>query len=312
MYLNYNYQAPTTKEEMLSTLKDIEEFFKTRKDEIPETTLEKLSCTKMTVVSLTDEQLSEKADIMLAPDFEADFIGRKAVLTAKKEEYKIKRDALSDVKSAKIKSLESDYGKAVKKLRKEAVKRGMEYSGEVATGIADLTADLSVAKATAEGEYTEKYSEYTALISDCEAHIAGVKEYFSAVHAAKKNKLIAELKEKEDAAKTEALKYNNGLKEKEIRVNNGVTQSQAKLIIDYLAIKVTDLTEQELAVRGYFNYVMKAITDYYFNHYSDNVKAYQDFMKEASLITFLGSFYGNMLALFYQRAYPEKAPASSE
>lgn len=307
MYYNYDYHAPTSRDDMMEELVDIEQFFKSRQNELPETTLEKLTATRISQMASTDAQLTAKAKILLNDDFEKDFLERKTLLTEKKREYVRKKQSAATAKTAKIESLEKTYADNVKKAKADAVKRGVEYSTEITLKIAAINEELSLKKAAAESDYAREAAEYDSMIADCNSDIAAVKDYFADVHAAKLSKKQAELKAEEEKAAIEALKYNNGLEEKEIRLNNGVVQSQAKLVIDYLAIKVTDLTEQELAVRGYFHYVMKAITDYYYS-YTNKVTAYQDFLSEATLITYLGSYYQNMLTLFYQRAYPENAP----
>ena len=72
-----------------------------------------------------------------------------------------------------------------------------------------------------------------------------------------------------------------------------------------MSIVCKGLTENELALKGYYKEVMTLLVEYYYAK-TDRIGAYEEFCGQPSFIEYLGPNYESMHYLLFSRAYPDK------
>lgn len=298
------YVIPTTKEEMYNTLNELYMYYRYHLPEYEEEELLPLDIPKMEFNKLTDEELAEKADVILAPSQEERLIKAKETInerlavaekgietanqTAKANldalnlKYEIqKKDAIDRLLEGKI-TVESDY----------YVINGYEYSEE------QDPYEEEYQKLTQINE--EIIAQATAVYNSVLAEFNGLEEYYAELFEKEKQAKIIELSEEQEKTEREVFKYNNAIEEKSQRYQNSLKQGRATLKLKYLTIQQEGLTKEQLVNLGYYQAVMNVVYGYY-----DRLSvadAYVDIKNEYKLALYLDDFYEDMVYLYHMKA----------
>lgn len=294
------FDTPTTKDEMIDILNDIYHFYRLQRMEYSGVTLTPLDLERMTFTPLTDEELVQKAEDMLAASQEKTLMDYVDGLEEKISELLLKKSEKQQECLLLIDENQKSYETAKETLNKEALKNGVLSSGVYAEKImllekeknqktADINAELVSYSALIDG----KISEYRTLLQNAE-------QKFQSVFAKQTEAKFYELKDEQEKTQREVFQYNNGLDEKEQRYLNTINQTVASFSLRHLEIRMQGPTQEELVEMGYYADVIDCVSAYY-NTLSAQA-AYTDIKNTPKLAIYLDDYYSQVVYFYKTKA----------
>ncbi len=294
------FNLPTTKEEMITILKDIFNHYRSRKEGFQAIELEPLSLARIDYQMPSETEIYEKALRYKAGERERE-----------KNEYKEKLKTEIAKLNGKIERVDLDlsislektrlaYDQAIGNVRIQATRNGLISSGVLDNKLAEMELEKAnkisalVEKSNAEKtEYTSSLTAYTEALKTAD-------DYLTTAHDKDVEEICEKLRLDYERTNREVAKYNNAQEEKELRYINSIKQINASLRVRYLEIKVTDYTTDELTEMGYYKDVIRCVCGYY-----DTLEAgaaYRDFNTNQDLPVYLDYYYQNILYMYAARA----------
>ena len=295
------FSAPTSKSQMYQTLNDIFYYYRVRKDPFDELELNELELPRLSVIYLTDQKMEEKADLLLKPDQTLEINQYKDKLNQKILALNSKLNAVEPNKNLQIQQINDRYQTSIQKIERVISKNGLTGSGVALSELNKLELEKNKEISSVESKFLAQSVEYNALIEAYTAQINGADEYFEQVHNEQKLAKKSELFDEQEKLRTEVIKYNNSLDEKEQRYKNTLTQIKANARARYQEISPAAYSKDQLVEMGYYTDVISCIQLYYDT--LDKVVAYEDILySETKLIIYLDEFYSQLLYRYKLRA----------
>lgn len=290
------FNTPTNKTELYETLNSIYFYYRLRVDEYNGVTLSPLDLTRMTFNSLSDNELREKAAVLLSSSQDLRLMNYLDKIKEKMEKVDEDKAAEEAAKNALIEEAGKTFLSAKEALKSRAIKTGTESSGiyaeklsviekEKGEKIAKITAE-SVAKIAA---LSEKKAALLSLFNSAE-------EKFSEICEKEIEAKFTELKDEQEKTARYVFEYNNALDEKEQRYENSRAQTVASMQLRHLEIRVNGMTKDELVEHGYYNDVIKCVKDYYDT--MTPAAAFSDIRSEPRLAIYLDDYYTDVVYFY--------------
>ena len=133
-----------------------------------------------------------------------------------------------------LKNLESAYASAIEEARYDALKRGLARSSVAANTTGALLEGKAKAETETTADYETKQADIDAKISELGVKKQKAMDEFNIAYTAKLTEEINELKAEREKLKTEAVKYNNSLAEKENKEKITKAKTESELYTEEL------------------------------------------------------------------------------
>ncbi len=295
-----NFVQPTTKAEMINTLKEIFYFYRIRREDFENVTLDDLSLQRLTYVQPTAAQVRAKAEALLLPSQTLRLLNYQKELSEKRASLAKESAAITAETAALTSAINASYAESVQRVENEAVKKGIAHGSIVLDRIAELTVKKNTDLAALNLSQQQKATRLAAEISALDDLISDADDYFSDLCEAEIEAKIEELSEKEEEKRTDIFKYNNSLSEKEQRYANSIIIKRASLQLQHMEIVSDFYTKDELVEMGYYGDALSCVMGYY-NTLSASA-AYNDIVADRDLPIYLDDYYSNLVYLYRTRA----------
>jgi hypothetical protein len=302
MRADLNLATPTSKQAVIDGLRQIDEYYKYRKDEYVPPVLVPLNLERMQFTVKSDSEYLSLAEELLKSKHTEDIRDRKDYFS--KELWKVQSEMaeLPSKLAEELSLLEEKYDELVNELKTEYRLKGIAY-GDGSNG---ALAVLLNKKAEENAEITQKYAQkeqaLDILVGYYSTEIDGAEQFFAKEHSEEINAKAIELKESDLETEREVHKYNEGLLEREVKYNNTLEQSAKKLHMEYMKIVYEGMTSEELLQKGYFHDALEWVLNYYRNK-TDKVAGYIEYTETTDYILYLKDFYEQGVRLLYTLAY---------
>ena len=294
------FNIPTTKEEMYVILNDLYYYYRIKRDGYEEVSLKELELNRLEFVNLNEQQLREKAELLLSAGHHR-----------KTQEYKNSIDAEMISVSSKINGLDDEYNQLIEKVEKlyadsqEKLKRMIEKNSLIySSAYLDKMAVLESEKNTQITKLNAQKQEKAEQLNACLAVLSQKKADADLIFGEEFEKEIiakaVELSDEQEKIQREIFKYNNGLEEKEQRYANNITQANANLNLKFMEISMGEFTKDQLVEMGYYEDVIACVCGYYDT--LAPLTAYQDISNEQKLTIYLDDYYKNVVYMYGVKA----------
>lgn len=290
------FNTPTTKEQMYVILNDLYHYYRIRRKGFEELNLKELELERMAYVPLTDEQLLERATLLLAPEHQRE---KDEYSSAILNEISDIEKSIANAESAlqeEIADIRKRYDESIIKLNSQAEKSGLFHSDLAVNKRAQLEAQMNADITAVTTKKEQTVANYSAKKQVLEEKLLGVEEKFRLVHELDTTKKFNELKYEQEALTRQVFEYNNALDEKEQRYANTIKQTQASLEIRFLDVTSGEFTKDQLVDMGYYEDVINCVCGYYDT--LDALTAYRDIGSEKKLMIYLDDYYESVIYLY--------------
>lgn len=169
---------------------------------------------KIDYEKMSDEQLEEKAKNAYKEYERTAIEGIDEGIEAERETLNKSKEQAASSLDAKKSKLDELYDEAKKSLDSDVLKRGLARSSIAVERSADLEKNRAQGKSDAETEYAKAVEELALRILGLDEKKQSQMSKLEKELANKVAAKIDELKEKDEKAAVDALKYNNGIEEK--------------------------------------------------------------------------------------------------
>ena len=294
------FNTPTTKTEMYTILNDIFYYYRTKRGTFQELELQPLELTRMEYVAETDEQLKDRAEVLVSAEQEREILERKEMINTRVTEigqhiHEIELDLKEEVQA--IKDL---YEQSKDKVERQAIKNGLISSGIVVNKLAELEnqKNLRISEIT-----LQKNNQKASLESEritIANQISSCTTYYASVHQAQVSAKFEELKAERDKLTREVFEYNNALDEKEQKYANTILQSNANVEIKYLEISSGEYNKDQLIEMGYYEDVINCVCGYF--NTINAASAYAELGRDTKVVVYLEEYYAQILEMYRIRA----------
>ena len=294
------FDIPTSKTQMMETLREIYQYYNYRKIDYTGVELEDLALKKIEYVPPTDEQLIAQARTILLPDVTEEKTKALNQLSERLVELNEKYVNSTTMQSDLIAKIEDGANRAILELKKQAWDNNVTDSETLADkiqevlvkkedDILDVTREQVALRESILSEIEQKTQELTDLES-----------YYEDLLDKKIMAKVIELKEKREDVAMEVLKYNNSCDEKIVKHSNSLKQGVATLELKYLAIHEQGFTHDELVTMGYYKDVLDCVGGYY--NSIPAMDAYNDIKNNTELIVYVDDYYVSLVEVYKIKA----------
>ncbi len=292
-----DFTLPTTKEEMYEVLEQLFNHYRVRKQGYEEITLNELSLERLDITYETDQELLEKAQKILKAEHEREITKYESELSSKIIALQEKITLLENSHQEEIANITKLYSESILKVQNQALKAGIANSSIVVDKTAQLEDSKNKEIALLTQTKNEKVATLLAEKEQLNLLLSQSEEYFLTIHQKEIDKKFIELCDERRQKEIEVFKYNNGLDEKEQRYANSIKQTKSSMYLRFLEIESAEYSKDQLVEMGYFKDVIKCVCAYFDT--LEPLSAYQIFLAENRLTTFL-DFYYEQVALLYK------------
>ncbi len=292
------FTIPTTKTELFSTLKEIFNYYRIRRQAYEGITLNPLVLQRQSFTPLDDQQLNEKASLLLSYEQKKMTEEKKAELQS--EQSRLEGEIIGEqtALSSGTETINSEYAVAKLLLEQEAKKKGISDSTILISKLAELESERVTKIANLTSLTNAKIASLNSQLSDVNTLLENIDEYYSELFEKQIESKARELKNEQEALVRDIFRYNNGLDEKEQRSENSVKQAQASLELRYAEINAVDLSHDQLVEMGYYKDVIDCVCGFYNTAFATVALAYQDMLNESKLVMYLDDYYSEVLYLY--------------
>ncbi len=294
------FNLPTTRGEMFEVLKQLFNHYRVRKQGYEEITMQELLLERLDIDYETDQDLLTKAEKLLEAEHEREIKKYKNELSSKVIALQEKISLLENNCVEEIASITTLYDESIAKVQNQVLKTGLSNSSILVDKTALLEDSKNQKIALLTQEKNEKIATLSAEIEQINALLLASEEYFSIIHQKEIEKKFIELCDDREQKRIEVFKYNNSLDEKEQRYANTIKQTQSSLYLRYLDIKAAEYTKDQLVEMGYFKDVITCVCSYFDT--LEPLEAYQSYLAEKQLTTYLDYYYEQIALLYKYRA----------
>jgi len=296
-----SFSTPTTRDEMVTILKEIFHYYRIKREPYDGVELDPIILERMVYSPLSDFEIEEKARELLARKHLEE---QSEKIEKVNKEYRQAINELNNLsanKEVKKQSIIDLHEKSMEKLQTEAVKNGVYNSTEYFNSIAKLETEKNLTLAQIEEEYALKSQELNAIISEYDAKIENANQLCSELFEKEIDAKITELKEKQQEKIREVFKYNNSLDEKEQRYQNTIKQTNASLLLKFMSLRQGEFTQDELVEMGYYKDVIACVCAYYDT--LETLTAAREIVKDQDVPIYLDDYYDTIVYMYTQRAF---------
>lgn len=295
-----DFNLPTTKDQMYNILSEIFYHYRIKRDPYEEFVLPELDIDKIEFISLTEEELLEKATTLLASKQQRELLNYKKDIEEQIVNIQ-KLLALEEMtRKEQVEMCNDLYAKTMQTFKDEAQKNGLTGSSVIVKKISDIELEKSNKLIAINYESAQKKAEYQAKIESLNAKYYNAETYFSTIFNLEITEKVIELKKEQEKVEREIFKYNNSIEEKCQRYKGTVASLNANLKLKYLQINSDAFSKEELLEMGYYKDVVNCICGYYDT--LSNEVAYLDIVNEKQLIIYLDDYYQNIIYLYQAKA----------
>ena len=290
------FTLPTTKTEMLDTLKLIYEHYRINKGEFLQKTLSPLSLENLTFQKKTDEELKEIAKIYTSAEQKKEKAEYIAELKQKIKSLETKKESLTASLETATEKAEETYRESEKKIELNVVQNGLYSSSIVADKMTELEKEKNETILELNSDYNKEVATIEGEISGYNLLIENADEYFQEIFDSEIEKKAEELKEEQEKLEREVFRYNNGLEEKRQKYANQILESNMSYELKYMEIDALTLSKEQLVNMGYYRDVINCVCAYY--DLMDSATALEEILAESSLVFYLDDFYQNIVYMY--------------
>lgn len=294
------FTLPTTKLEMLETLKDIFYYYRIQRVEFDDVDLKALALDRLEFTPLDDEQLLLKATELLASAQTKDIRDKADLHQTNVKKLNEQLALLTKNNQTLVESINSEYNDAKVQIEQNASTWAITDSSVITSQLALLESQKLEKLAKVEQDFLTEKAQIQAQITielDC---VNSATEYFAKEHSEQINAKFIELKKEQEKTIRDVQKYNNTLDEREQRNANTILEAQATLKLKFLQICSEGLTKDQLVDMGYYQDVIDCVCAYY--NTLEPVQAYRDISSETKIITYLDDYYSQIIYMYQVRA----------
>lgn len=295
-----NFTVPTTKEGLVQVLREIDEYYRYRKDFYEEPVIVPLDLKKIEFTSLSDEEIIAIADDIFEKKKAYEKIQKESEIAAEITELEAEKLSVGGGLTKRLADIDKAYDESVRQLEIKFAERNMSYSSAYYDSLENLEADRNAEKDEVTAEILEKQSVIDGKISAKTELKNSIDGMLTNKYDALKSEYVQERKDKQREYADSVLKYNNQIDEKVIKNQNSVNQNYSKLKIDYMSIVNKGLTTEQLDALGYYGDVITVVDGYYFSISASD--AYEDFILDTKMPYYLGEYYDDILYKYKLRA----------
>ncbi len=296
---------PTTKQEMFDTLRELYYYYRIRRDGYEQADLRELELEKMIYLELTEQELYEKAQLLLSAEneqFKREYLNK---LQLEIDEIDCELEGLPTEKQTAIEKTVALYTESQRQAELKGIKNGLGNSSIVLDKWTELEREKNKKITGIETDYlVRENSLNTKRIKLCDM-LEQAETYCSFIATEKVRKKVDELKSEQDKLVREVFKYNNGIDEKLQRYRNTIVKENAELLLKFMEIRNGEYTKSELVEMGYYERVMNTVFGYYDS--LDTLVAAREVADDHDLIIYLDDYYQTVLYTYQQRAIYEKS-----
>ena len=290
------FNLPTTKEEMYTILNDLFYHYRVKKDGFEEVALDELVIEKMDFTPLTNQEILQKATLLVGEEIQREILDRQTELNGKILSINAKITALENNLPIEIEKLETLYENSEEKIRELVKNNGLVNSSVLSDKISYLENEKNEKIAQLTSQNASSIAELNAQKVIYEQELGGVEEYFQSLHQSRIDAQVVNLKDKQTELERTVFKYNNAIDEKEQRYKNTIKQINARLLLQYMQIKSTDFTSDQLVDMGYYTDAINCVCGYFDR--LEPLTAYQQIANENKLTMYLDSHYANIVYMY--------------
>lgn len=293
------FAIPTTKYEMMTTLGEIFYYYRIRRESIEDLILTDLTLERMQFDKLTDSQLLNKAEKLVASTQEREKLKYKEDINSKIKECEVKKADLTRAYNEQVNNVNLLYQKSEEQIEQKAYKNHLSGSTILLDKLAELENQKNLRLSTMDSEYNQQLSEYNASIQALTLKLNNVDSYFSSIFAKELYVKYLELSGEQEKTEREVFKYNNEIDEKEKKNKNSNLIKNTDIRLQYAKLNGEFFTKDQLVELGYYDEVIDCVCGYYDSLPAQ--EAYNDIRKEPKLAVYLDDYYQSILYLYQSR-----------
>lgn len=293
------FATPTTLDELYEILNEIYNYYRLQPEIYTASDLVPLNITRMTFTPLSDEQLMSKAEENLASAQQIRLMNYVDGLTEKLNDIKAKVKAAEVAKNEELASNEQTFSSAKDVIAKRAIKTNTTDSGVYTEKLFLLEKERGKKAAEINAEYAANVYELSQKEEELTSLINSAENKFSDICASEVVAEYNKLKTEQDKTLQEVFKYNNSLDEKEQRFENSRKRHVNEMQLRHMEIRLQGYSKDELVQRGYYNDVIKCVTDY-FNTMTPE-QAFKTVKEQPKLAIYLDDYYSNIVYFYKAR-----------
>ena len=293
------FTIPTTKEQMNSTLQEIFYFYRIRRQSLEEVSLKPLELEKIQKVTLTLEQIQEKANLLVTPEVEQLKQKEKQKLQMEINKIDLQQSILANKKESAVAEVHKVYQERILKVEEQAYANGTQNSSAVVFEINRLTTEKEEKAQELALEYEVQITALQGQESALNDYIEHLDEFYQELKAQKVNKKVEELKEEQENEVLEIDKFNLGVEERIQKYANSIIRQKADIEIKRQQLNGQFFTKDQLIEMGYYKDVITCISGYYDSLSPQLAK--QEFIKDKEAMIYLEEYYDTLLNVYIMR-----------
>lgn len=294
------FNTPTTKEQMYVILNDLFYFYRIKREGFEPVEQQGLKLEKIEYEIPSEEQLEEKARILLAAADEREVLALKSKIEIEKVKVQEKISQIDERHASNVEQSRTLYQESLQKLREQAIKNGLINTSAYLDKLTSLEGQMNAKIIELNQKKEEELAQLNADLSALNAQLDTCESYYSSVHEKQVDAKAVELKEDAEKIYRDVFKYNNGVEERVQRYANTIMRSNMSLYLNYLEISSGEFTKDQLVQMGYYDDVIKCACGYYDT--LDVLEAYQDICSDKKLPVYLDDYYANFCYMYGLRA----------
>ena len=176
------FNLPTTKEEMYTILNDLFYHYRVKKDGFEEVSLDELVIEKMDFTPLTNQEILQKATLLVGEEIQREILDRQTELNGKILSINAKIMALENNLPIEIEKLETLYENSEEKIRELIKNNGLVNSSVLSDKISYVENEKNEKIAQLTNQNASSIAELNAQKVIYEQELSGVEEYFQSLH----------------------------------------------------------------------------------------------------------------------------------
>ena len=294
------YETPTTKSELITTLKEIYHFYRIQRIEAPKVNLQALVLPKLSFVEKSEEELIEQATILISASQQREKNKTVQEINEKLASLEILIASANQTTQSLIEKITELYTTSQEKIREEGTIKGFATSNAVLDKISQLEEEKNQKITEAIENNHNQIANYESQKAELNVRLTAIDEYFSSLFDKEVQAKVIELNEEQLKYRDEINKYNNTISEKNLNSKNNILKAQASLDLRYKEIIIPDPSKDMLVDMGYYDDVIGCINSYYSTISAR--EAYQDLLNDKTLMICLDHYYQDLLYAYKLKA----------
>lgn len=294
------YQTPTNKSELLSTIKEIYHYYRVQRIEAPQIELVTLDLPTLNFNEKTEEELIEEAKKLISASHQRE--KNKSIEETKEKlaSLEILIASANQATQSLIDKITELYTQSQEKIREEGTVKGFATSNAVLDKISQLEEEKNQKITDAIEKNHQQVALYESQKAELNIKLTSLDEYFILLFEKEVEAKVIELKTEQLKRREEVDKYNNTISEKNLNSQNNILKAQANLDLRYKEIIIPEPSKDALVDMGYYDDVIGCINSYYLS--IDAREAYQDLLNDKTLLICLDHYYQDLLYAYKLRA----------